>query len=172
MQVQPSLAASLSIPRISRSLHDNQGCGVFTSMNQTYQVLARAAGAYHRCVAAKNSEWETRWKEQIESIVADHFPRGSGFDSGTKLDIDESHDDRLVFATSFHHMNEDGMYDGWTEHMVIVTPSLGLDFRLKVTGRNRNEIKEYICECFSESLSTELPDTSCPETRKIETADI
>lgn len=124
--------------------------------NKTYQVLAKATGAYHRCVASQNSEWETKWKETIEQVVCDYFPHGSGFDSGTKLDIDESNDDRLVFATSFHHMDESGGYDGWTEHMVIVTPSLGMDFHVKVTGRDRNQIKDYIAECFSSALSEEV----------------
>jgi hypothetical protein len=121
---------------------------------KTYRELARMCGAYHRCVASGNTEWEAKWKEQINAIV-ENFPSGSGFDSGTELDLDASNDEKLTFTTSFHHMNDDGMYDGWTEHVVIVTPSLGLDYHLKISGRDRNGIKEYISECFCTCLDAE-----------------
>ena len=58
----------------------------------------------------------------IKRLVKDFMPSGSGFDAGTKLDLDLSHAERLVFTTSYHHMNDGGYYDGWTEHTVTVTP--------------------------------------------------
>lgn len=120
-----------------------------------YQELAKACGAYHRCVQSNNTEWQTKWKALIDERLDDYFPSGSGFDSGTKLDIDTSDDEKLVFTTSFHHMNDGGMYGGWTEHTITVIPSLGLDYRLKISGRDRNGIKEYISEQFSMALSHE-----------------
>ena len=116
-----------------------------------YKQLAKACGAYHRCVATNNVEWQDKWSDQINEML-EQFPSGSGFDNGTKLDLDKSGDDKLVFTVSFHHMNECGSYDGWTCHTVIVAPSLGLDYRVKVGGRDRNQIKEYIAECFSTAL--------------------
>lgn len=124
--------------------------------NKTYQVLAKAAGAFHRCEASGNNEWQCKWEQTMLDIVKEHFPHGSGFDNGTKIDIQQSNDDKLVFTTAFHHMDQNGMYDGWTEHQVIVTPSLGLDFHVKVTGRDKYDVKSYITECFSQSLSDEV----------------
>lgn len=118
--------------------------------------MAKAAGAYHRCVTSNNSEWIDKWHTSITEWTKEHFPRGSGFDSGTKCIVDESSDDLLVFETAFHHMNDGGMYDGWTEHRVKVKPSLGLGFRLVIGGPDRNQIKEYIAECFSSALETEI----------------
>ena len=120
--------------------------------NKIYSQLASIVGAYHRCVASGNAEWEQKHEERIEEIL-ESFPSGSGFDNGTKLDFDASGDDKLVFNTAFHHMNDCGMYDGWTEHTVVVTPSLSLGFHVKVTGRDRNGIKDYIAECFSCALN-------------------
>ncbi len=97
---------------------------------KTYQSLAKACGAYHRCVESGNTEWEAKWKAEIDETL-EQFPHGSGFDSGTEIDLDASNDEKLVFTTAFHHMNENGMYDGWTEHAITVVPSLGLDFHLK-----------------------------------------
>lgn len=80
------------------------------------------------------------------------FPSGSGFDSGTDLELEACKEDKLVFSTSFHHMDEGGGYCGWSEHKVIVTPSLVFGFNLRVTGRDKNGIKEYIHEVFGELL--------------------
>jgi hypothetical protein len=46
-------------------------------------------------------------------------------------------------------MNEGGYYDGWTEHQVIITPSLQHGFDVRVTGQDRNEIKDYLAELFT-----------------------
>jgi hypothetical protein len=84
------------------------------------------------------------------------MPHGSGFDNGTSLDVDASSDTKIVFTTAFHHMNEGGFYDGWTQHSIIVTPNLAIEFNLKVTGRNRNGIKDYIAECFQFQLCEDV----------------
>jgi len=52
-------------------------------------------------------------------------------------------------------MDEHGYYDGWTEHKVIVTPHLTHEFDLKVTGRDKNGIKDYIVETFDNALDSE-----------------
>ena len=83
----------------------------------------------------------------------DDLPSGSGWDCGTKLDYEKSNPDKLVFYGSYHHMNENGMYDGWTEHTIIVTPSLAFGFDVKITGRDRNDIKDYLGEMFQHALS-------------------
>lgn len=138
-------------------------------LNNTICVeIARAVGAYNRCVSTNNSEWEKKWREKVDELLIEFFPHGSGFDTGTRLDWDKSTGERLVFSTAFHHMNEGGFYDGWTEHEIIVTPSLELGFHLRVTGRNKNDIKEYIAEMFSEILSRTMPDMTKAENTKAE----
>lgn len=123
---------------------------------KTYQILARAIGAKARCEQSNNSEWTTRWTDRIDQLL-ELFPSGSGFDKGTKLD-DSSTPERLVFNTAFHHMNEGGYYDGWTEHQVIVTPSLEMDFHLRITGRDRNDIKDFIADSFHNALTQDAPE--------------
>lgn len=121
---------------------------------KVYTELARAVGSRLRCIEKGNDEWKVKWTDTIDALLSE-FPHGSGFDNGTKLD-DSSTGERLIFNTAFHHMNDNGMYNGWTEHQVIVTPSLEMGFRLKVSGRDRNEIKDYIAECFDACLSAEV----------------
>lgn len=94
-------------------------------------------------------------EDEIDRLVKEHLPSGSGFDCGTTLNFDmcEKPGDAnacphmLVFDTAFHHMDEHGFYSGWTEHKVIVTPTF-LGPVLRVTGRDRDGIKEYIADQF------------------------
>jgi hypothetical protein len=91
-------------------------------------------------------------EERLEKLM-DSAPWGSGFDRGTHLEIADQKGGQLRFDTAFHHLNDNGTYDGWTEHTVTVKPSLAWCFELKVGGRNRNDIKEYIVALFNDWLS-------------------
>lgn len=113
------------------------------------QVLASLVDARRNCIKSGNEEWKEHHEVTIKTIVRAHLPHGAGFDIGTELDMDKSSSGRLVFSTSFHHMDEMGGYDGWTDHSVIVTPSLTHVFDLRITGRDRNGIKDYIADVFS-----------------------
>lgn len=119
-----------------------------------YQALATKIQAILNCQESGNMEWEQRHAESVDSLTKQHMPSGGGFDSGTQFDDVASKPERLVFTTSFHHMNDVGSYDGWTDHSVIVTPSLANGFNLRITGRNRNDIKDYIHESFDVALRT------------------
>lgn len=120
-----------------------------------YIAIARALGSMKRCEQSGNSEWQCKHEAAILELCSD-LPSGSGFDNGSKLDFDASTAEKLVFTTAFHHMNDGGYYDGWTDHRVTLTPSLEMGFRLSVSGRDRNDIKEYIHEMFASALSARV----------------
>lgn len=114
--------------------------------------LAGKFHAYLNCVKSNNTEWKDKHAETIEGMLQ-HLPHGSGLDAGVRFDWENSTPEKLIFTTSFHHMDEHGMYDGWTAHSIIVTPSLYFGIHVKITGRNRNEIKEYLSDLFRETFS-------------------
>lgn len=122
-----------------------------------YSAIASAMLARANCERSGNSEWFDRHTDRILDLVREHAPSGSGFDSGTSFSFDASRPDRLVFFTSFHHMSEHGYYDGWSEHTVIVTPDFS-GVNIRVTGRDRNDIKDYIGEVFHN-----LADVECSQ---------
>ena len=119
-----------------------------------FQVIAGLVIAIKNCIKSGNVEWEERHSESLFEIMKT-APSGSGIDMGTLVLVEASTPERLVFSTSFHHMNENGYYDGWTSHEIIVTPSLLFNFHLRVTGRDRNQIKEYLVDIFDEWLTAE-----------------
>jgi hypothetical protein len=118
-------------------------------MLKHYQEISSKLNAMENCLKSGNTEWYDKHEQKIRDICKNELPSGSGFDNGTQLNWDKSTPEKLVFETSFHHMDECGYYDGWTEHSVIVTPSLQFGFNIKVSGKNRNDIKSYIHEIFS-----------------------
>ncbi len=122
-----------------------------------YRAIAGAFIALRNAERANNEEWIGKHTERINRLVDENLPTGSGFDSGTQFSYNTSHRGRLVFHTSFHHMDEGGSYDGWTDHPVSVTPDLFFGINVKVGGRDRNDIKDYIGEVFGDALETEIP---------------
>ena len=124
------------------------------SKQPVYRQIASALQARLNCERTNNTEWFDRHTERIECLVHDYMPSGSGFDAGIAFDWDESTPERLVFNLGFHHMNENGMYDGWTEHSVIVKPSLQFGIDTRITGPNRNDVKEYLDYAMDDALHT------------------
>lgn len=117
------------------------------------QAIAHACEAKRTCEATGN-DWRHIWEERLARIERECLPSGSGFDIGCTIDRD-SNSQRVTIETAFHHMHESGMYDGWTEHKVILTPDLVRGFNIRVTGRNRNGIKDYIADAMHDALSEE-----------------
>ena len=126
-----------------------------------YEKIAHLINAIDNCAnrTPRNTEWEDRHTDTIEQLIKDMMPSGSGIDRGTEIDFYRSTDQKLVFTFGFHHMDEHGGYDGWTEHKAIVTPDLAFGMKLKITGRDRNFIKEYLHETYHYALTQEVTTT-------------
>lgn len=121
-----------------------------------YQAIATALEARRGLEDAENHtagnrEWFERWTARLDDMAANWLPSGSGFDCGTKIDVDAKAG-RIVLDTEYHHLGEHGMYTRWTAHSIIVTPNLAHGFDLRVTGVNHNDIKSYIGELFHSVL--------------------
>ena len=120
-----------------------------------YAAISSAIAALNRSWDANDIVNRDRWLDRIDDITAT-LPSGSGIDAGSSIDTEKSKPDRIVINLSFHHMTEHGVYDGWTEHEIIATPSLAFGFNVRVTGRNRNDIKAYLGDIFAWSLDEDI----------------
>lgn len=110
------------------------------------QAIAQRVQALEHCPEHAASHH----REALQNL-ARLLPSGSGFDRGTSIDIDNSRPSRLVLETAFHHMDDNGFYCGWTNHLVIVTPCFE-GFDVRVTGRNYRQIKDFIADTFHTAL--------------------
>lgn len=121
-----------------------------------YQKMAQLVAQNQYCAANENAEWEEKSRLDLQDIAKNHLPSGSGVDGGTRLHLSCSTPDKLCLTTGFNHMNDGGFYNGWTEHTIIVRPSLVSGFTLSISGRDRNDIKTYLDEIFTDALSAEF----------------
>ena len=127
---------------------------------KVYQRIASLIAARLNCEKSNNHEWFEKHEERLNDIARNILPSGSGFDSGTVIDLEESGPERVVLRTDFHHMNDSGMYDGWSEHAISITSSLQFGFTLRITGKDRNDIKDYIYQVFEQVLNEEYDSDS------------
>lgn len=123
---------------------------------KVYQSIARKMNAITNCVKSGNTEWEVKHADHIEEIVKNQMPSGSGIDTGTKFDFAKSTENKLIFTFEYHHMNDSGMYDGWTNHVLTIKPSLTFGFDMTISGSNRNQIKDYLYEVYRNALEEEV----------------
>lgn len=123
--------------------------------NNLCRAIASTLVAIENCRRSDNMEWLDRHEARLK-LLGKMLPSGAGFDSGSSVVLAESSQHKLVMATSFHHMNEHGYYDGWTEHRVIVLPNLMGGWDIRVTGKDRNAIKGYIADTFLAALDADV----------------
>lgn len=128
-----------------------------------YQAIARALRALLNCEdnasRATDPGQQEHWREmrtahaqRIVKMCREHLPSGSGIDNGAKL-LEDSNPNRLRFSSDFHHMDGNGFYDGWTEHIVTIRPSLEWGIDISISGPNRNGIKDYLSEVWRDALT-------------------
>ncbi len=116
------------------------------------QMIASTLQSRRNCLKANASlEWVPKHEDTLKNLQYE-LPSGSGIDHGTKIDLDASNDSRIVLQMDYHHMNENGYYDGWTSHTIKVTPTFE-GFDLAIGGRDRNQIKEYLADILHHALS-------------------
>lgn len=118
--------------------------------------IVASLAAEKNCENQKNTEWAERHRLIVERLIADYLPQGSGFDQGTEIGKTRI-PLYIEFSTAYHHMDDAGMYDGWTYHNVRVSADL-MGVSIHVKGRSKNGIKDYIGECFHQALMLELRD--------------
>ena len=127
-----------------------------------YREFANLIRAIAWCNESGNAEWHGKHNDDIKRLLY-FMPSGSGVDSGTELDLDNSTPEKLVFHADYHHMNECGMYDGWTEHTITVRPSLQFGITLSISGRNRNDVKDYLHGLYDSAIRQQVWQTADSE---------
>lgn len=130
-------------------IQDDKGNTVSTRQ-PLYQWLAAAIEAMKRCKANGNA-YASKWEAMLEDVEQNLLPSGSGVDNGTKIDYDKSSDEKIALVFSFHHMDENGYYDGWSAYKVGITASFS-GIYVKVNGSNRNDVLDYLQQTFQHCL--------------------
>ena len=122
------------------------------------EALASAINARNNCIDLCNFTWAGRHEDTIEEICDNHLPSGSGVDNGTTIDLGASLDDKVVLLSSYHAMNDGGMYVEWYDFLVTVTPSLVNVFNIDIDIPAKIEkvapgVTEYLYDLFDNALA-------------------
>lgn len=125
-------------------------------MKPLYQAMSGLICAIANCRKSGNVGWQQRHTDHLLALVRSRLPSGSGLDCGTTIDLDASNAEKIVLIASFHHMDESGRVGAWTDHKITVQGSLFSGIRLAISGPNRNEIKDYLHDVFTEALRAEV----------------
>ena len=120
-------------------------------------IIDTLASHIHRALggttSAPKGERLDAWESLLEYIEK-LLPSGSGIDSGTVIDRDHAGKLSFKLITAYHHMNDAGYYVCWTNHVLTVSPDWSADgFDFKISGRDRNEIKDYLGDLYQDYLS-------------------
>lgn len=116
-----------------------------------YKAIAIALGARSRCLTNHNLTWTDTWTYRLIAF-RNQLPHGSGIDGGIHIEYDTTKPNQFQITFGFHHMNDHGFYTEWTEHVITVKPSFIYDFELKISGRDKNNIKDYLHDLFDSAL--------------------
>lgn len=95
-------------------------------------------------------------QDKLNEIARAYLPSGSGIDSGCDIDAERSKPNRIVINFGYHHMDEHGGYTVWTHHDLIIKPDLCFGLTLRITGPDRDMVKEYLYELFHQCLNEEI----------------
>ena len=120
-----------------------------------YKKIANAIGW-----TALTDEFKIKKMDELDEL-SNLLPSGSGIDSGCTIDEEKSTKNKIVIHSSFHHMDENGFYCGWSEFTVTAIPDFMNYFNLKIVGNNAiypafSDIKDYLYELFRESLNENI----------------
>ena len=118
-----------------------------------YAAIAGTLGNIENCKKHDNKLWLERWEAILEKLET-YLPSGSGIDAGTQIVGMSGRN--LVFQADFHHMDENGFYDGWTEHRVTIKPCLVFGIDVVVSGKDRNGVKDYLGDIFHEVIKQQV----------------
>lgn len=101
------------------------------------------------------TKWGTfgrSWSDVLEFILQAYLPSRQGFEGGTDINARESRtSSRIVFSTTYRHVDANGEVYRCTNHKVIVKPAFG-GISVSVTGEDINNVKKYIAKIFQDAL--------------------
>ena len=105
-----------------------------------YQKIARV-------MSQKNS---LKWEDL--KLLNELLPNGNLIrrEGGTMILL-KSTETKIVIDTAYWHYET----SRWTEHQVVITPNFEGGINIRITGKNEDNIKEYLHEIFREALMKE-----------------
>lgn len=122
-----------------------------------WKYLGAVVQRYKRCEKSGNKGWRKVWLKQINAIVGNHLPSGSGFDKGCGVNITASESDKLVIEMDYHPMDEWGGYISWVHIRATIVLNFETDYDISLEMlENQNDPREFDAEATLEYTAETL----------------
>lgn len=108
-----------------------------------YQKIARVA-----------SQKNTPKKGKELALLQELLPIGNGIEKECVILL-KSTEKRIVIDTAYWHPNDSYETSRWTDHQIVITPSFEGEINIRITGKNENNVKDYLHHIFHEALMKE-----------------
>lgn len=121
----------------------------------------------------RNHPWIEKWEAELEQLE-NMLPHGSGLDGVVEIDRSATSSDKITIVFDYHHMDEFGGYQGWSEWRLVVSADLlGLTYDLECvedceyrtsdgdeewtyTASEDDSLMDYFVETFDIALQREV----------------
>jgi len=101
-------------------------------------------------------------QSEIKWVLNGMLPHGSGIDADWIISF-KNKSNKIYISNSYHHMNEDGYYDGWSDFTVIINLLGNEYFKLVFNGTEsqrlakkydiRDYLESYLSECLEDYMN-------------------
>lgn len=108
-----------------------------------YQKIARV-------VSLENTALKAKELASLNELL----PKGNGIEAGCAILL-KSTRNKIVIDTAYNHPNGSYVATRWTNHQVVVTPAFEGEINIRITGKNENDIKDFLFDVFREALMKE-----------------
>lgn len=123
---------------------------------QLYQKIASTIISIKNCEKSGNQQWIEKQKDTLYDIERQKLPRGSGIDSGCKINLEKSNEQKIVIDVPYHCMDENGYYAGWRDYQIIIRAHLAFGATVDVKGRDYDGLKDYLADLFNYVIGEEV----------------
>lgn len=101
-------------------------------------------------IAKVLSQKNTPLKEKELALLVELLPIGNAIETECDLLLNSTKKRIVIFTAYWHPIMKE-----WINHQVIITPSFEGEIDIRVTGKNVNNIKQYLHDVFREALLKE-----------------
>ena len=108
-----------------------------------------------------NEEYQKQLEDKLD-ILTNYLPSGSGFDDGSVVDVNKSNNNKIIIHSAYHHLDNNGFYDGWSNFSIIIKPDLMFGFTLTLIGNTTIrkyfdcDFRNYVIDIFSDTLHKKI----------------
>jgi hypothetical protein len=125
------------------------------------KIYEHIANIAYQINKSSSEYWKDIWEQDLEHLERNYLPSGSGFDAGCSINLVETKVNRLVIDFDYHHMDQNGYYNGWSHNQLILTASLVWDFDIRIVNRKgghriQSYDRDYFIDVFNYALNQEL----------------